>query len=66
MNTYTQQERTLTPELKKRIYQSITETINYLQKENSISEDLRHHDKVAKYELHLNNLYKMLELGYWF
>ena len=59
-------ELTLTPELKKRIYQSITETINYIQKENNISFDLRHHDKVAKYELHLNKLYKMIEVGYIF
>jgi hypothetical protein len=54
-------KKTLTLEDRKRIYQSINETIKLITKENNYSADLRKYDYLNKLENHLNNLYQMLE-----
>jgi hypothetical protein len=56
----------LTTELRKEIYQSIVKFTKLITKENLISEDLRYHDKIALWESKVNDLHKMLEVGYIF
>jgi hypothetical protein len=62
----TTQKQTLSNEDRNKIFAAMIETMNLIQKENKISYDLRYHDKIAKWEAHLEKLYKMIEVGYIF